>query len=388
MRAKATRLLVLALVIGIGWWLWQIRPASYPDWSAEQLSELQSLALRSLPPLPASPGNAVADDPRAAAWGEKLFNDPRLSANGGIACATCHQPLRNFSDGLPKGQALGTVDRNTPSIVGVAYSPWQFWDGRSDSLWAQALAPLEDPREHGHSREQVAALVREDDDYRQSYEELFGELPTASAASTTDRIFSNVGKVIAAFERTVLPGETRFDRYVDALLAGESGVEWLSADGAQGLALFIGKANCTQCHNGPLLTNHEFHNTGVLSSPGELPDFGRAVGVKTVLADPFNCFGDFNDAVGEYDNSQQCPELEFVRTGPELLGAFKTPSLRNLQHTAPYMHKGQHPTLVEVLAHYNAAPDAMIGHNEAKPLGLSQRQLRQLQVFLESLHHE
>ena len=309
--------------------------------------------------------------------GEQLFNDPRMSANGAISCATCHQPIRNFTDGLPKGQALGTVARNTPSITGTAYSPWQFWDGRSDSQWAQALAPLEDASEHGTDREQVVELILTDAAYREQYDALFGALPEAD---TVNVVFANVGKAIAAFERTVLPTASRFDRYVAALLDGETDSQELTEDEARGLQLFIGEARCTECHNGPLLTNNEFHNTGVISFPGEVPDQGRASGVRDLLEDEFNCRGIYND-----DVSHRCDELEFMRTGVELIGAFKTPSLRNLENTAPYMHKGQLADFAAVLEHYNNAPDAMIGHNEAEPLGLSRRELGQLEAFLHTL---
>ena len=135
-----------------------------------------------------------------------------------------------------------------------------------------------------------------------------------------------------------------------------------------------------QCHNGPLFTNNEFHNTGVLNAVGEVPDKGRAAGLTEVLQDPFNCRGRFND-----DETPRCDELDFARSGPELIGAVRTPSLRNLDGTAPFMHKGQLETLAAVLEHYNEAPDAMIGHNEAEPLGLSERELRQLEAFLLTL---
>ncbi|MCP4333426.1 MAG: hypothetical protein GY785_12285 [Gammaproteobacteria bacterium] len=131
---------------------WQNRAIEAPAWSADEILVLRSLALESLPPLPLDPSNAVADNPQAAEFGERLFLDPRLSANGGISCSTCHQPFRQFTDGMPKAQAIGTSKRNTPSIVGTAYSPWLYWDGRRDSQWAQALSPLEDPNEHGSSR--------------------------------------------------------------------------------------------------------------------------------------------------------------------------------------------------------------------------------------------
>jgi cytochrome c peroxidase len=136
-----------------------------------------------------------------------------------------------------------------------------------------------------------------------------------------------------------------------------------------------------ECHNGPLFTNFEFHNTGILSFPGDLPDRGRIDGVREVRTEPFNCFGAYSDA-----RPGQCLELTFARDGIELIGAMKSPSLRNLEGTAPYMHKGQLKTLTEVLDHYNQAPLAMIGHNEAEePLGLLPFELKQLESFLTTL---
>ncbi len=380
-----------------------------PAWTDAEIAVLKSLSLDSLPPLPPDPSNGVADEPLAAEFGAQLFLDPRFSANQAISCATCHQAARHFTDGLKKAQAIGTSRRNTPNIVATGYSPWLYWDGRRDSQWSQALSPLEDPDEHGTNRIQVLRGIAADEAYRSQYETLFGALPDLSNttrfpevrgaasgqtwgtawASMTDadravinRAFANIGKVVAAFERTLMPSASRFDRYVAALINNDiQGQEMiLTADEIYGLRLFIGEANCTQCHNGPLLTNNEFHNTGILSAEGELPDKGRVVGVREVLENPFNCLGDYSD-----DPERRCPELEFVKTGTELIGAVRTPSLRNVEHTAPYMHKGQLDTLAEVLVHYNKAPDAMIGHNEAKPLALSGRQLRQLEAFLRTL---
>jgi len=363
---------------------WQYRPIQPAEWTDAELVLLQSLSLASLPELPPDPTNAVADNPLAAQFGQQLFFDPRLSANGGISCATCHQPIRRFTDGLPKGQAIGTSRRNTPSIVGTAYSPWLYWDGRRDSQWSQALSPLEDPAEHGSNRQAIVGVLAADVAYAATYAALFGPLPdpaTADAAAI-DRAFANAGKALAAFERTLLPTNSRFDDYVAAVMAGDArrADGLFSADEVLGLRLFNGKANCTQCHNGPLLTNNEFHNTGLLNFPGDVPDQGRAVGVAEVFADPFNCLGDFSD-----DPNHRCAELEFARTGIELVGAFRTPSLRNIENTAPYMHAGQLETLTAVLEHYNVAAEAMIGHNEATPLDLSQRELRQLESFLHTL---
>ena len=378
-RLRISAAIAVAAILVAIWFLRDVEPA---PWSDAEIALLRSLWLENLPELSPDPTNAVADNPQAAAFGQQLFLDTRLSANGSVSCATCHQPARRFTDGLPKGRAIGQSKRNTPSIVGTAYSPWLYWDGRRDSQWAQALSPLEDPAEHGSDRRRVLEIIASDEHYRSTYEQLFGELPDLSAASAIDSAFANIGKAIAAFERTVLPADSRFDQYVAAVVAGENeSLETLfSDDEVRGLRLFIDEANCMQCHNGPLFTNNEFHNTGVLSAVGEVPDKGRAGGLPDVMQDPFNCRGEFNDAA-----IRRCPELDFARSGPELIGAVRTPSLRNLDGTAPYMHKGQIETLAGVLAHYNDAPDAMIGHNEAEPLGLSARELRQLEAFLGTL---
>lgn len=375
-----------AILLAATYQAWQ-RFADPPAWTTAELEILRSLWMDNLPPLSPDPTNAVADNPLAAQMGHRLFFDPRLSANGLISCSTCHQPQRNFTDGLPRGIAIGRSKRNTPSIVGTAYSPWLYWDGRKDSQWSQALSPLEDPNEHGSNRRDILRIIAADDDYRRHYESLFGSLPDLDAAGDAlevqvDRAFANIGKAIAAYERLLVPGESRFDRYVAALLAGGDHLrqDELSADEVRGLRLFIGEARCTECHNGPLLTNNEFHNTGLLSAAGETPDRGRIDGARIVKGDPFNCLGDHSD-----DNAKACQELRYRRTGPELIGATRTPSLRNLHQTAPFQSKGQLAVLSDVLDHYNRAPPAMIGHNEAKELGLKRWELRQLEAFLGTL---
>lgn len=367
-----------AALLYLAWYHW---PASPRDWTDTDLEILQSLSIDSLPPLAPDASNAVADDSRAAAMGHALFFDTRLSLNGAISCATCHQPERQFTDGLPKGQAIGTSKRNTPTIVGTAYSPWLYWDGRRDSQWSQALSPLEDENEHGTNRAQVVAVVSGDPAYAASYRELFGELPDDSDAESVNVAFANIGKVFAAYERLLQPGPAPFDEYVAAVMAADEQrqAELFSDDEVAGLQLFMEKAQCLQCHNGPLFTNNEFHNTGVIAAAGELPDKGRAVGAREVVINEFNCRS-------EYAGDQAtCAELDFMRTGPELVGAFRTPTLRNVVHTAPYMHKGQLPDLAATLKHYNEAPDAMIGHNEAKPLKLGRGELHQLEAFLFTL---
>ena len=391
---------VIAVAVG-AWWLSESKLQK--NWSPAEIRILQSLWLGQLGPPPTDPTNAVSADPRAQRLGQRIFFDPRFSVNGEVACATCHQPEKYFTDGLPRGKAIGTSRRNTMTLVGSAYSPWLYWDGRKDSLWSQALSPLEDPAEHGGHRLQYVNVLAMDQAYRGAYEDLFGELPALppmasdrpveavwSALSGTDvaavnRVFTNIGKAIAAYESLLLPGETRFDKYVGEILAGRDGGNLLDDFERAGLRLFISKANCMQCHNGPLFTNNVFHNTGLLSAPGQVPDKGRIDGVRKVLADPFNCLGDYSDKDAGHLQGEGCAELRFAKTGDEMLGALRTPSLRNVEATAPYMHGGQLATLAAVLDHYNTAPLAMIGHNEAKPLGLSRRELKQLHAFLTAL---
>jgi cytochrome c peroxidase len=374
-------------------------------WSEAELATLQSLSLGSLPPLPEDPSNAFGEDPRAADLGHQLFFDTRMSANGQVACASCHMAELNFTDGLRLGEGVGTGTRKTMTVVGTVYSPWLFWDGRADSQWSQALGPLENPVEHGGSRLQYAHLIAEH--YAAEYEAVFGPLPDLTGLPSTGgpvadpvargnwegigvdaqaavtQVFVNVGKSIAAYERLLMPGESRFDGYVEAVVSGdiEAAKSLLSEDEIAGLRLFIDEAGCTNCHSGALFTNNEFHNTGVPARTDLPEDVGRALGAPQVLESEFNCLGAYSDA-----EPRQCMELRFLKAeGHELERAFKPPTLRNVAEAAPYMHAGQFATLGEVLAHYNAAPHAPSGHSELEPLGLNDRQLEQLEAFLRSL---
>ncbi len=390
-------------------WLWRNAGPSVHDWSQAEKAVLASLSLESLPPLPPDPSNGVGDDPQAVALGHRLFFDSRFSANGQVSCATCHQPQRYFTDGLARAHAIGVTPRHTPSLIGTAYSPWFFWDGRKDSQWAQTHGPLESLVEHGGNRTQYAHLIAQH--YRQEYEALFGPLPDLgdperfppSAGPVADpearaaweamapedrdavnRVFANLGKAIAAYERRIRHGLAPFDRYVAAILAGDqaAAARILDPDQVAGLRLFMGEARCINCHNGPRFTNDNFHNIGLPWVEGDPLDQGRLAAVPQVLEDPFNCLGPYSDAP-----AQACQELRFMKTqGPELLGAFKTPSLRNVAETAPYMHTGQFATLSQVLQHYKQAPLAYPGHSELAPLDtISQAQLEQIEAFLHSL---
>ena len=342
--------------------------------------EIQELSLDTLGDPPKDPGNRWADDPRAAELGRRLFFDARLSSNGQVSCATCHDPGKQFQDGTPLGRGVGTTDRRTMPIAGSAYSPFLFWDGRKDSLWAQALGPLESAVEHGGTREQYAEVVVTN--YREEYERVFGSLPNAKDRESVTQVFVNIGKAMAAYERGIRFTPSRFDTYVAKWRKnGKPPANILSADEVAGLDLFIGKANCTQCHNGPLLTNNEFHNTGVPKRAGLPDDRGRIAAVKSVQADEFNCRSRWSDA-----KPGQCSELEYLApASPPLERAYKVPSLRNVAQRAPYMHAGQLSTLGDVVRHYNNAPAAPAGHSELKPLGLTGAEMRQIEAFLGTL---
>jgi cytochrome c peroxidase len=348
-------------------------------WTEEEVAQLSSMTLRELGPVPADPTNRVADDPRAAELGRTLFFDTRLSANGEVSCATCHVPDEEFQDGTPLANGVGVTNRRTMPIAGMAHSPFLFWDGRKDSLWAQALGPLESPVEHGGSREQYARVIAAH--YRPDYEVVFGPMPALSTRDEATAVFVNMGKAIAAYERTIEYASSRFDRYVENLRdTGRAPQDVLAADEVAGLRLFIGKASCANCHNGPLLTNNEFHNTGVPARAGLPADRGRLAGADAVLRDEFNCRSRWSDA------ASTCAELEFLVTGDHVLErAFKVPSLRNVAERAPYMHAGQFSTLREVVDHYNRAPESPAGHSELEPLRLSAQERRQIEAFLRSL---
>jgi cytochrome c peroxidase len=356
-------------------------------WSAEDIATIASMRLKEAGPRPPEASNAYEQRTDAVAFGRALFNDARLSRNGQVACASCHAADQQFQDGRQFGQGIGTGKRRTMPVMGAAHSPFLFWDGRKDSLWSQALGPLEDAAEHGGNRVRFARLVQSH--YQEPYNAVFGAMPAlgklpqdaspvgsdaerAAWAAMSDgskdavnRVYANMGKAIAAFERTLSYGESRWDRYAQATVAGDGrGQEVLSPQEVRGLRLFLTKGQCVTCHNGPLLTDHAFHNTGVPPIDGANPDRGRADGLRKLLQDEFNCLGRYSDA-----RPEQCGELQFLaKEDPGQLAAFRTPSLRNVAERAPYMHAGQFSTLERVVQHYAASPRAVLGHSElARP---------------------
>lgn len=414
--APACRLVAIPFMIAL---LLSFLPVSAPgaetaapdrlhSWSGKEVDLLRSLWIGSLPPLPRDPSNRYSDNPKARVLGEKLFFDKRFSKNGKVACATCHERDYSFTEDMPRAHGVGSTVRRSPHLIGAGYGSWFFWDGRADSLWSQALGPPENPVEHGIARTFCARLIAEH--YRKEYEEIFGPLPSLpgdvcvpiarpapedaeayrawmsippAKADEINRVYANMGKAMAAYVREIRPGPSRFDRYVGALLKGDVKTMRKTFDRKQveGLRLFIGRAGCVNCHNGPLFTNGEFRVTGVYQ-PSELPpDRGRIDGIAKVLASEFNCLGRYSDA-----KESDCLKLKSLDpNAKDALGAFKVPSLRNVAEHPPYMHAGQYWSICEVLRFYSGKM------NDANPSpglprdGLTEGDMVRLEAFLNTL---
>ncbi|MBL4828243.1 MAG: hypothetical protein JKY66_11135 [Spongiibacteraceae bacterium] len=402
--------------------MWLIKPACadldlYTFTHADNIF-LQRFSIKRLPPLPPAPDNRVADNVNAAKLGKAIFFDKRFSANGAISCAVCHQAQRYFSDGLAQSVGLATTRRNAPTLLGAAYGPWKNWDGSKDSLWSQALGPLEGADEHGLSRlDVVKKIIRL---YREEYESVFGEIDQASLLlnlkspassvgnkqsienwqqlSSDDQFkinqhFSNVGKAIMAFERRLPLPESRFDQFLQALQNHHNNKsvlkKILSLSELRGLRLFMGRARCASCHNGPLFSNVEFHNVGATEPDITHVDLGRYEGITQLQQDEFTCLSQWSDA-----QPGQCENMQYLKkNGPELVGAFKTPSLRNVAQTGPYMQSGQLTTLSDVVAHYNKPTPPFYDrqqhpsrpHFDIVPLNLTEQAQGDLVAFLRTL---
>lgn len=378
MRGPVVRALALAVGLGVvvGALALRCAVAAAPSYSPTELRVLRSLSLASLGPLPDDPSNAWDTDPRAARLGRAVFFDARFSRTGTLACASCHPADRSFQDEKPVAEGIGKLTRRSMPLIGVGYNTWFFWDGRRDSLWAQAATPLVTAIEHGLERADVVAMVARH--HRLDYEAIFGPLPAdATDPDAVTRAFVNVAKSIAAFVRTIVPGPARFDRHVDAVLAGTEpdGDARFTAAEARGLRLFIGRAGCVNCHAGPLFTNGEFHFTRV---PQATPDEGRSAAIAQVEADELACTGRWSDAAPD-----ACSALRFMEKDTrESLRAFKTPTLRNVAVRAPYMHAGQLATLDDVLRFYrdNSGGLKELGHGD-----LDDAALADLAAFLATL---
>ena len=336
-----------------------------PNWSADELEIIVSLSPVGTPP--PSPGNRFADDERAAELGRRLFFDTGLSRTNAVSCATCHRPQSYFTDGRPVAFGISEGTRNTPSLLGAAWFTHGGWDGHTDSLWAQSLSALASPAEHDISPREVRAHV--ESHHRDMYVSVFGAWPSERTAMDDQQVFVNVGKALEAYVRHLLPGPAPFDEYVDALRAGDpSGGGHLSLAARRGLREFL-QSGCVSCHHGPLFTDDAFHNLGLPPSIGTSDLHpGRSHGARELHGSPYRCGTRFSDAT-------RCDELRFLDpTFSDFEGAFKTPSLRNVAQTGPYMHTGQFESLEAVIEHYRHLPGAArVGRRDPqlRPLGRS-----------------
>jgi cytochrome c peroxidase len=333
------------------------------------------------PPAPVrDPSNRVSGKVEAVALGERLFFEPRLSGTGSVLCATCHVPFRGFQDNRPRGMGLEEVDRNTPTVLNVRFARWLGWDGANDSLWAQSIRPLLDPREMRSSAAHVADFVRKDPFFSRGYENVFGK------TADDEELFVNVGKALAAYQETLVSGRTPFDEFRDALEKGDSSsMQKYPAAAQRGLKIFVGKGNCDVCHFGPLFTNGEFADTGVpfFKGKGEV-DSGRHGGIGKLKASPFNLLGRYNDDA----KKSTATSTQHVEAQHRNFGEFRVPGLRNVGRTAPYMHNGSVASLRDVVERYSNLNIERLhadGERILKPLHLSEDEAGDLVSFLESL---
>jgi cytochrome c peroxidase len=273
------------------------------------------------------------------------------------------------------------------ALWNVAYQRWFFWDGRADSLWAQSLQPLHSEREMGASPEHILNVVSGDPALTIAYESLFGSVANIGTTGrpSLDRFVSNLGKTIEAYQRRIISTDAPFDRFVTGLRSSEPQVEHAISESAQrGLKLFAGRGQCVLCHAGPNLADGEFHNVGLPRRAGSPPDKGRFVGIRKLQEDRFNGLNEFSDDRSLGANIK----LRYLIVKLTNLGEFKTPTLRNIAETAPYMHDGRFATLKEILDFYSELPgEPVYGHREEtlKPLNFTEREKEDLVAFLESL---
>lgn len=345
-------------------------------WSDREVKLITSLSVAKLPPLEGMAkfaSNRYAFDSRAQKLGERLFFDRRLSHNGETSCASCHAAETAYAN--PRLITTKTRGiRSVPTLLGVGWSDFYFWDGRADSLWSLAIGPITSPKEHDLSPEELRRRIVAA--YRKDYRALFGE----PSKQTPEWILVNVGKALEAYVLTIRLGRGPLDDYADALSQGKvTPKSDLAPCAKRGLKLFIGKGTCINCHNGPTLSNGYFHNIGVPLADVNDVGNGRQSGDEELVASPFTCVGPYSDAP-EKDKPRVCAEA--MHAGGSMLGAYKTPTLRAVSKTAPYMHNGIYRTLKQVLFHYNQRLAAPIGDSETLPLGLNDEEVDSLECFL------
>jgi cytochrome c peroxidase len=329
-------------------------------------------------PVEATRAAIPPDNPQTAEkidLGQKLFFDGRLSADGTVACSTCHDPARAFTDGRPvsigiKGRA---GQRNSPTILNALYNKTQFWDGRAKTLEDQAALPIVNPAEMGQpSLDAAVARIAAIGEYRKAFARVFGRAPNGP----------DLLRAIASYERTQVSFDSPFDHFT----AGEQNA--IDTAAKRGWALFNGRGRCTKCHalsqDKPDVTNftdHGFHDIGVVIVPRNVVAMARQ-------AEQLVNSGDMAAIDRAAIQTDMSVLGRFLVTRKDSdIGAFKTPNLRNLLMTAPYFHDGSHATLWDVMDHYNKG-DGLNDPNldkDIQPLALAERDIDDVVAFLASL---
>jgi cytochrome c peroxidase len=310
--------------------------------------------------------------PQKVELGRRLFFDIRLSADGKVSCASCHDPKLGFTDAKPVAEGIGgrRGTRNTPTILNAMFYAGQFWDGRADSLDRQAVMPLTNPDEMGNSSlDEVVARLQKISEYSAQFKEVFGRPVT----------IEDVGKAIAAYERTLVSGNSAFDRYMTGDRAG------MSDSALRGLAVFRGKGRCSVCHNFnmsfPFLTDQNYRNTGIAANN---PAFNEL----TKAALELSRSGSTAERLEAMVKVKGASSLgRFLVTGnSQDIGAFRTPSLRNVELTAPYFHDGSAATLLDVVRYYVRGGNESPSRDwELHAVDLSESEQQDLIEFLKSL---
>ena len=331
-----------------------------------------------LPPLPVPANNPIT--PEKVKLGDKLFHDKRFSNTGEVSCATCHDREKGFADGLPVSEGINKLKgtRNAPTVINAAYLHTQFWDGREPTLEAQSAGPFINPVEMAlPNHEPILKIVRTDPEYVDLFKKAF--------AKTGNQItMKEVEQAIASFERTLIAGNSPFDRY---FYGGDKNA--MSPAAIRGLDVFINQGRCVSCHvieqTQALFTDNRFHMIGASAQqmPKDLDELAAAVeDVKKKGTDIAVLSNEKTSSLGRFAVTRDLTDI----------GAFKTSTLRNIALTAPYLHDGSLKTLEEVVQFYNnggrvketdPVPELLSGG--IRPLNLSKQQETDLVEFLKAL---
>lgn len=325
-----------------------------------EIGEVPDIGILGMVPVPEN--NRLT--PAKIKLGKKLFFDSMLSGDSSMSCSSCHDPDEGWTVHARYSPAYPSISerRNSPTIINTAYNKVWIWDGRAGSLDKQALGPMKNPLHMNQNPSLVVEEIRAVPEYVKMFREAFGsENPITP---------ENVGKALASFERTIISKSSPFDQY----MKGDKKV--LSPKAIKGLSLFKGKARCILCHNGLNFTDNKFHNLGVPE-----PDDFKTVDIQTSLR-----FDLKRTKNAEWKSIKEDIGRETITKKKEDRGKFKTPSLRNITDTRPYMHNGVFETLDSVLAFYNkGGGDHSNKSKYIKPLNLTKRELNDLKEFLKSL---